>query len=106
MPSRRDHSIGTVFSAALSFGSFLKSPAGLSCLPHHQVGLREVQPGSRMDKETDRKATKRREDALAHSSVLPGHHSLNLRGELKYFSLKLFLRRMFSTFQSASKYPT
>ena len=64
--------------AALPFGYVLKSLAGLSCCPHHQVGLLEVQTDAGMDEETDRKVAQGREDALAHFALLPGHHSLIL----------------------------
>ena len=66
------------FMAALPPGCILKSLAGLSCLPHHEVGLLEVQTGAGMDEEADRKVSQGREDALAHSTLLPGHHPLVL----------------------------
>ena len=77
--SCRGHRIGDLyFMAALPPGCILKSLAGLSCLPHHAVGLLEVQTGAGMDEEADRKVSQGREDALAHSTLLPGHHSLVL----------------------------
>ena len=72
-------SIGEIYyMAVLPSGCILKSPAGLSCCPHHEVGLLEVQTGAGMDEEAKREAAQGREDALAHSSVLPGHHPLVL----------------------------
>ena len=71
--------IGEIYyMAALPPGCILKSPAGLSCLPRHAVGLLEVQTGAGMDEEADRKVSQGREDALAHSTLLPGHHPLVL----------------------------
>ena len=69
--------------AALFCGCIHKSLADLSSLPHLEVGLRKVQTGARMDEDADRKATQRKDDALAHSTLLPGHNSLILRGKLK-----------------------
>ena len=62
----------------LPSGWILMSLPGISCLPHHEVGLLKVQTGAGMDEEADRKVSQGREDALAHSSLLPGHHSLVL----------------------------
>ena len=79
MPSCRVPVIGEVYDmAALPFGYILKSLAGISSLPHHEVGLLKVQTGAGMDEEADRKVSQGREDALAHSSLLPGYHSLLL----------------------------
>ena len=64
--------------ADLPFGCILKPLAGLYCRPHHEVGLLEVQTGAGMDEEADREAAQGGEDALAHSTLLPGHHSLLL----------------------------
>ena len=64
--------------AALPADYIVKSLAGLSCLPHHEVGLLEVQASAGMDEETERKVTQGREDALAHFTLLPGHHPLHL----------------------------
>ena len=72
--------------AALPSGYIFKSLAGLSCCPHHQVGLLEVQTGAGMDEESDRKVAQGRKDALAHFALLPGHHSILLWGELKKIS--------------------
>ena len=77
--SSRCQRIGKIYyMAALPPGCILKSLAGLSCLPHHEVGLLEVQTGAGMDEEADRKVSQGREDALAHSTLLPGHHPLVL----------------------------
>ena len=64
--------------AALPLSCILKFPAGLSRPPRHEVVLLEVKAGAGMDKESDRKSTQRGEDALAHTSILPGHHSVIL----------------------------
>ena len=64
--------------AALPPGCILKSLAGLSCRPHHAVGLLKVRTGAGMDEEAERKVAQGREDALAHSTLLPGHHPLVL----------------------------
>ena len=64
--------------AALLSGRILESPAGLSYLPHHEMGLLEVRTGEGMDEEADRKVTQRREDAVAHSTLLPCYHPLIL----------------------------
>ena len=71
MPFCRGH---VVF---LPFGRILKSLAGLSCRPPHEVGLLKVQTGAEMDKGSDRKVTEGR-DAFAHFTILPGRHSLIL----------------------------
>ena len=71
------------FMAALPPGCILKSVAGLSCLPHHEVGLLEVQTGSGMDEEAERKVSQGRGDAFAHSTLLPGHHPLVMWGDLE-----------------------
>ena len=60
----------------LPSGCILKPLAGLSCVPHHAVGLLKVQTGAGMDEKADREAVQGREDAFAHSTLLPGHHSL------------------------------
>ena len=70
---RRVPIVGEVY-----FGYILKYLDGLSCLPHHEVELLEVQTGAGMDEEADRKVVQGREDALAHSTLLPGHHSFVL----------------------------
>ena len=73
--SCRGHRIGEIYyTAALPPGCILKSLAGLSCLPLHAVGLLKVPTGAGMDEEADRKATQRRDDALAHFTLLPGHN--------------------------------
>ena len=64
--------------AALPLSCILKLPAGLSRPPRHKVVLLEVKGGAGMDKESDRKATQRREDAVTHSTILPGHHPIFL----------------------------
>ena len=79
MPFLRVPIVGEVYDmAALPFGCILKYLDGLSCLPHHEVGLLKVQTGAGMDEEADRKVSQGREDALAHSTLLPGHHPLVL----------------------------
>ena len=64
--------------AALPPYHILKPLAGLSCLPHPEGGLLDVQTGPGMGEKAERKAAQGREDALAHSSLLPGYHSLVL----------------------------
>ena len=60
--------------AALFSGCILVYFADLSSRPHLEVGLHKVQTGAGMDEEADRKATQRRDDALAHFTLLPGHN--------------------------------
>ena len=62
----------------LPIGGILKPFAGLSCLPCHQLGLLKVEESAGVDEEADRKATKRRENAFAHFTLLPGHHPIFL----------------------------
>ena len=60
----------------LPIGGILQSLGGLPYLPCHQLGLLKVEESAGMDEEADRKATQRREDAVTHSTILPGHHPL------------------------------
>ena len=70
--------------AALPPGCILKSLAGLSRRPHHEVDLLKVRTGAGMDEEADREAAHGGEDALAldlndgqflgmHVSLAPTH---------------------------------
>ena len=77
--------------AILPIGCILKPPPCVSRLPRPEVHLLKVKAGARMDKEDCRKASQGGEDALAHSSILPCHHKILLRGGL--FNLFCFSER-------------
>ena len=82
MPTKPQIAFCRGHMVVLPIGGILKPFAGLSCLPCHQLGLLKVEESTGMDEEADRKATQRREDAVTHSTILPGHHPIFLWGEL------------------------
>ena len=78
MPTKPQIAFYRGHMVVLPIGGILKPFAGLSCLPCHQLGLLKVEESAGMDEEADRKATQRREDAVTHSPILPGHHPIFL----------------------------
>ena len=56
-PSTKYKTFYRGYMDVLPLGHILKYLAGLSCIPHHEDGLLEVQTGAGMDKEADKKVT-------------------------------------------------